>query len=96
MSEQDNTTTIEHQPARQRFATRVDGHEAVVDYRLDGDTLVITHTGVPEAIGGRGIAGALVRAAMDHARAEGLRVHPACSYAEAWMRRHPDYADLRV
>lgn len=90
------SAAIEHQPARQRFATRVDGHEAELDYHRDGDVLVITHTGVPQAIGGRGIAGALVKAAMDHARAEGLRVHPACSYAEVWMRRHPEYADLQA
>ena len=95
MSDHDSST-IEHQPERQRFSTHVDGHEAVVDYRLVGDTLVITHTVVPQAIGGRGIASALVRAAVDHARAQGLRVQPACSYADTWLRRHPEYADLRA
>ena len=87
---------VEHQPARERFATRVDGHEAELDYRRRDDLLIITHTGVPQAIGGRGIASALVKAAMDYARAEGLRVRPACSYAEAWLRRHPEYADLQA
>ena len=91
-----DSTAIDHESERQRFATRVDGHEAELEYRRDGDVLVITHTSVPEAIGGRGIAAALVRAALEFARGEGLRVHPACSYAEAWMRRHPEYADLRA
>ena len=52
------------------------------------------HTIVPAAIGGRGIASDLVQHAFDYARAEGLRVAPLCSYAEVWLRRHPDYADL--
>ena len=74
----------------------MDGHEGYVEYSRRGDTLAIDHTIVPGAIGGRGIAGDLVRAAFEHARAEGLRVHPACSYAEAWMRRHPEYDALRA
>jgi hypothetical protein len=79
---------IDHQPDRHRFATTVDGHEAELDYVREGDVLVITHTGVPAAIGGRGIAGALVQAAVDFARTNGLRVRPACSYAASWMERH--------
>lgn len=81
---------IEHQQDRKRFATTLDGHEAELDYRREGDVLVITHTGVPEAIGGRGIAGALVQAAVDFAREAGLRVRPACAYAASWMDRHMD------
>lgn len=84
---------IDHQPQRERFATTIDGHEAELEYRREGDVLVITHTGVPEAIGGRGIAGALVQAAVDFAREAGLRVRPACTYAAGWMDRHLDDGD---
>lgn len=86
--------SIQHQPERARFATTVDSHEAALDYEREGDVLAITHTVVPAAIGGRGIAGALVQAACDFARREGLRVQPACSYAASWLERHPGYADL--
>lgn len=85
---------IAHDPASRRFAVRVEGHEAELLYRRDGRRLTIDHTGVPEAIGGRGIAGELVKAALEYARAEGLRVVPACSYSAAYVRRHPEYADL--
>lgn len=92
------TTAAEvlHDPARKRFSATVDGHVGHVDYVLDGGTMEILHTIVPDPIGGRGIAGQLVRAALDHARAEGLRVRPTCPYADAWMRRHPDYESLRT
>lgn len=85
---------IHHDAANSRFSTTVDGELAYLDTRLDGDRLVITHTWVPEAIGGRGIAGDLVRAAFEHARAAGLKVRPACSYAAAWIQRHPEFSDL--
>jgi predicted GNAT family acetyltransferase len=85
---------LHHDPAARRFSTRLDGHEAELVYSLRSERMVIDHTGVPEAIGGRGVAAALVRAALDHARAQGWRVVPACSYSAAYIQRHPEYADL--
>ena len=87
---------IAHHPIPGRFATDVDGHQANLDYEMAGDVMHITHTIVPEAIGGRGIAGELVRAAFELARAEMWKVKPACSYADAWVRKHAEYADLVV
>lgn len=85
---------ISHQPEARRFHTTVDGLEAQLTYRLGDGRLTIDHTGVPGAIGGRGVAGELVRAALDFARSEALKVVPACSYAAVYIQRHPQYADL--
>jgi uncharacterized protein len=90
------THTITHDAALRRFATKVDGHEAHLDYEFDGSTMTITHTIVPSAIGGRGIAGELVAAAFQVARDAKWRVRPACSYAADWASRHPEFADLAV
>ena len=87
---------IHHDHAGRRFVVVRDGHEARLDYEQAGNLLVITHTLVPAAIRGRGIAGELVRAALEFVRTQGLRVRPACSYSDAWMRRHPGYDDLRA
>ena len=87
---------IRHDRAAQRFETRVDGALCELDYRLADGVMTITHTGVPPALEGRGIASALTLAAMEAARSEGWRVIPACSYAAAWLRRHPEFADLRA
>ena len=89
-------TEITHDSAARRFQTEADGTRAYVEYELDGDTMTITHTIVPQAIGGRGIAGELVQAALDHARGQGWKVAPQCSYADHWLRKHADYADLRA
>jgi predicted GNAT family acetyltransferase len=85
---------IRHQSDRHRFATTVDGLEAELDYRLVGDVLDITHVGVPDRIGGRGIAGQLTLAAFEFARADGLGVRTTCPYAAAWARRHPEFNPL--
>lgn len=85
---------IEHDRLHHRFTLEQDGHLAVLDYTLAGHTMTITHTGVPEAIGGRGLAGELNRAALEHARQAGWVVVPACSYTRAYVQRHPRYHDL--
>ena len=89
-------TDIAHDPASQRFTTEVDGQAAYLEYERAGEVMVITHTIVPPAIGGRGIAGDLVRTALELARTEGLKVDPRCSYADGWMRKHPEYDALRA
>jgi predicted GNAT family acetyltransferase len=47
---------------------------------------------VPEALGGRGIAGLLVKAAVDRASHEGLTIVPLCPFARKWLERHPESA----
>lgn len=86
--------SIHHDPTTGRFTTTVDGVDCLLEYHLAASVMTITHTGVPAAVGGRGIAAALARAALDAARANGWRVVPACSYVAAWVSRHPEYADL--
>ena len=66
----------------------------MLDYRRDGEAMVFTHTGVPPALRGRGLAARLTAAGLDHARDRGLRVVPACSYVAAYIERHPAYQPL--
>ncbi|HEY0297385.1 MAG TPA: GNAT family N-acetyltransferase [Bordetella sp.] len=87
-------TDIIHHATQGRFESMVDGHLCELDYRLDGNRMAILHTGVPPQVGGRGIAADLTRAALDLARSRGWQVLPLCSYAAAYLRRHPEYADL--
>lgn len=85
---------VVHEPSAQRFVATVEGQECVVDYRLSGSAMTITHTGVPTNLGGRGIAGEMTRHVLDFARGQGWKVIPACSYAAAYIEKHPEYGDL--
>lgn len=84
---------------RSRFEVLVDGTSAgLADYRdaerAGAVVRTFFHTEVDPAFEGRGLGGALVRAALDDARARGLRVVPTCPFVAAYIRRHPDDADL--
>ena len=88
------TVAVTHNESRHRFEATVDGQLCVCDYQLRGDVAWMTHTGVPPAVGGRGIAAELVRVALAWADAKGYRVEPSCSYVEVYMRRHPETQKL--
>lgn len=101
MNTRDATSTapapgVTHHPEQQRFELWKDGLRCVADYQLDraASRVTFTHTGVPPALRGHGIAADLVGAALAWARAEQLRVVPACSYVAVYMRRHPETLDL--
>lgn len=85
-----------HNAARSRFETEVEGQACVCDYRVSeyDREVTFTHTYVPAALRGHGIAAALVESALQWAAAERLRVVPACSYVRAYLRRNPRWQPL--
>lgn len=66
------------------------------DYAVQGDRRMILHVEADDALRGSGAAGQFMQRLADHAKAENMKVTPRCSYAVAWFKRHPDYADLLV
>ena len=64
------------------------------DYATQGDTRVILHVEADPRLRGGGAAGAFMQSLAEHARAEGLKLAPRCSYAVAWLKRHPEYDDV--
>ncbi len=84
---------------RQRFEQGFadpDGQVRTVfaDYAIQGDTRVILHVEADPALRGTGAAGAFMQALSEHARAEGLKLAPRCSYAVGWLKRHKEYRDV--
>ncbi|MFD1811820.1 GNAT family N-acetyltransferase [Rhodococcus gannanensis] len=86
---------IEHRPENNRFEILVDGQVAAyAEYTEHGGIRDFDHTVTEPAFRGQGLAGALVRAALDTTRAEGLRIRTSCSYVDAYVVKHPEYQDL--
>jgi predicted GNAT family acetyltransferase len=80
----------------QRFELPVGGEIVFADYRRQPGRLVITHVETPPALRGGGLASQLMQGVAEEARAEQIKVLPLCSYARAWMSRHPEYRDLAI
>jgi predicted GNAT family acetyltransferase len=87
---------VEHRPDERRYELLVDGEPAgeLVYRDRGGGVLAFLHTEVDPNVRLRGLGSALVAGALDDARARGLRVVPLCPFVDAYVRRHPEYADL--
>jgi len=75
-----------------RLEIHADGQLAELRYRTRAGRLILVHTGVPEALGGRGLGGELVRAAIGKASADSMTLVPLCPFARSWLERHPEEA----
>lgn len=94
MNQERDAVTVEENLAAHRFEARIGPHLAVAEYRRDGETITFTHTEVPAAIEGHGVASALAHAALEQAQSQHLTVIPQCPFFASYIRRHPQYAPL--
>jgi predicted GNAT family acetyltransferase len=85
---------VSENTAQSRYELVVDGKLAIAEYQRKGDTLVFTHTLVPDEIGGRGVGTTLIRGALDSVRAQHLKIVPRCSFVAGFVQKHPEYSDL--
>jgi len=76
-------------PDEHRFVFEQDGALAELVYETAPGRLILVHTRVPQPLGGRGIGGRLVCAAVDRAEAEDLTIVPWCPFALRWLTDHP-------
>jgi predicted GNAT family acetyltransferase len=90
-----NDLVVRDNPAELRYEAVRDGQlVGLIRYRTEPGVVVLVHTEVDEAVEGTGVGSRLVRGALDDIRARGLRLVPVCPFVGAYLRRHPEYADL--
>jgi predicted GNAT family acetyltransferase len=86
--------TVINNEAAGQFEIEADGGPALLRYLRTGDVLDLQHTEVPKPLEGQGFASDLARTALEYARAQHLKVKPTCRFVKAYLRRHPEFADL--
>ena len=90
-----DTPQTRRNDAQHRYEIHSEGRLAgQLAWRDQAGVLDLVHTEIEPAFEGRGLAGQLVRFALDDARAAGRRIQPSCGYVAAWIERHPEYRDL--
>jgi predicted GNAT family acetyltransferase len=92
MDDVDAAAQVTDDPVGSRLELSAGDQRAELVYRRHGGRLVLLHTYVPPQIERHGYGGALVRAAVAKASAEGLTVVPLCPFARDWLKRNPDVA----
>ena len=65
-------------------------------YQPRPDEVILIHTEVEPRFGDMGVGSALARGTLEQLRQRGDRVLVRCPFITAYLRRHPEYADLAV
>lgn len=87
-------STVRDNTAASRFELDANGATAEAYYTLAGNVITFTHTEVPEAARGGGVASRLIEGALQNVRSRGLKVVAECQFVRAYLDRHPEYRDL--
>ncbi len=86
---------VKDNPDELRYELRVDGElVGEIRYRRGPGSVVLVHTEIDPSLEGQGLGAVLVRGALEDIRSRGGRVVPYCPFVRAYLRRHPEYADL--
>ena len=85
---------IKQDTEQNRFVSYVEGYEAVVEYTLKDNVIDLYRTFTPPELRGKGVAGKLVKYAIEYAKKNNLKVIPTCSYVRGYIERHENYKEL--
>jgi predicted GNAT family acetyltransferase len=90
----DAFNSVTDNPILHRYELVENGSTAFATYRRGDGVVIIPHVEAPTELQGTGAAGRLMEGVVEHIRAEHLKMVPACPYAAAWLKRHPEHADV--
>lgn len=65
-----------------------------LSFSRTGSTITALHTEVDPAAEGEGVGSALAKALLAEVASTGGTVVPECAFVAAYLKRHPEYADL--
>lgn len=82
------STPLVHNEADQQFELTLDGQTSLIAYRKQGDTYLLDHTEVPEALEGQGVGSTLVEKTLLWIEERGGKIVPTCPFVAAYLERH--------
>jgi predicted GNAT family acetyltransferase len=88
------TPTVTNNSAAGQFEIDTGAGTALLRYVPEGDRIDLVHTEVPPRFQGNGYGEALVRAALEYARREELKVVPSCPFVRKFISKHREFGDL--
>ncbi len=83
-----------HDKENHSFVIKIENASSYVSYSLSGKMMELYTTYTPPQLRGRGLAEKVVKAALEYAKENNLKVVPTCSYVRVFIQRHPEYKSL--
>lgn len=93
----EDTLEVIDEPTLQRYVARLgDRVVGFAEYRDVRGRRILFHTEVDPEFEGRGVGRRLASGVLDDIRGRGLKVTVKCPFIGAFIKRHPEYQDLRA
>lgn len=86
--------SVTYQPERNRFVMATPQGEAFVDFRWDGDVMVLPHAEVPAGLRGSGAGGRLAIGVFEAIEEMGVKARPTCPFLVRAARSDPRWRAL--
>jgi len=83
-----------HEKENERFVIYTEGNEVYVEYTMTEKEINLYHTYTHPALRGKGLAAQVVRAALEFAKENNLKVIPTCSYVQSFIAKNDEYKKL--
>ena len=88
-----DSNPVTHNEANGQFEIALGNKKALLQYHRTDHSITLVHTEVPQASRGRGLGNQLIRAALDYAQFNRLKVIPVCPFVQAYLKKHPEAAN---
>lgn len=86
--------TLIHNEKENKYEYHIGGHVAYITYEDNNGVLGLTHTIVPDALAGQGLAKKLLIDVLETIKKDGKKAKAECSYIVAFEGKNPDYGDV--
>lgn len=80
--------------AEKQYEFHVDSHRPKIEYIKAANTIYLTHTEVPGALQGKGIAKELVLSVLQDIKDKDLTLVPLCPFVATYIKKNPEWRVL--
>lgn len=88
------SNTLIHNTDECKYEYHIEGHVAYITYDDQKGNMHLTHTVVPEALAGKGLARTLLEDVLEIIKKENKKAVSKCSYIVKYEEKHPELSDL--
>jgi predicted GNAT family acetyltransferase len=89
-----NTVELIDNKASGQFEMRVDGHLGRIEYRQEGNKILLMHTEVDKELEGKGVGTAIIEKTLAYIEKNKLELVPYCPFVIIYLKRHPEWKRL--
>ena len=81
-------------PDKSRFEFDLEGQLGIVEYILAKVRIYLTHSEVPESLGGKGYGSLITKLTLEHVKASGLKLVSKCPFITSYIKKHAQWQEI--